>query len=65
MNDLNVSGKDGEVKLSTYVPSLQLTAGQPAPVAANGGLSYYSFDKDGDAGTAAALEAAFAELDNE
>ena len=65
MNDLNVSGKDGEVKLSTYVPSLQLTAGQPAPVAANGGLSYYSFDKDGDAGTGAALEAAFAELDNE
>ena len=65
MNDLNVSGKDGEVKLSTYVPSLQLTAGQPAPVAANGGLSYYSFDKAGDAGTAAALEAAFAELDNE
>ena len=65
MNDLNVSGKDGEVKLSTYVPSLQLTAGQPAPVAANGGLSYYSFDKNGDAGTGAALEAAFAELDNE
>ena len=65
MNDLNVSGKDGEVKLSTYVPSLQLTAGQPAPVAANGGLSYYSFDKDGDAGTGVALEAAFAELDNE
>ncbi len=65
MNDLNVSGKDGEVKLSTYVPSLQLTAGQTAPVAANGGLSYYSFDKDGDAGTGAALEAAFAELDNE
>ncbi len=65
MNGLNVSGKDGEVKSSTYVPSLQLTAGQPAPVAANGGLSYYSFDKDGDAGTGAALEAALAELDNE
>ena len=65
MNDLNVSGKDGEVKSSTYVPSLQLTTGQPAPVAANGGLSYYSFDNDGDAGTGAALEAAFAELDNQ
>ena len=34
---------------SVYVPSLELTAGQPAPIAANGGLSYMSFDCDGDA----------------
>src|SRR4051794_37000303 len=44
--------------LSAYVPPLQLTKGQPPPIAANGGLSYMSFDRDGDAGTAAALEAA-------
>ncbi|MCY4547273.1 MAG: CmcJ/NvfI family oxidoreductase [Defluviicoccus sp.] len=43
---------------SVYVPSLQLTKGQPPPVAANGGLSYMSFDRDGDAGTAAAIQAA-------
>ncbi|MGK0170479.1 MAG: hypothetical protein ACI9W2_002205 [Gammaproteobacteria bacterium] len=47
---------------SPYVPALQLTAGQPPPVAANGGLSYMSFDKDGDAGTAAALDAAFKQI---
>jgi len=38
-----------------YVPPLQLTAGQPPPIAANGGLSYMSFDQNGDAGTAEAL----------
>src|SRR5271168_52705 len=43
---------------SVYVPPLQLTQGQPPPIAANGGLSYMSFDRDGDAGTAAATEAA-------
>ena len=47
-----------ETVASPYVPSLQLTAGQPPPIAANGGLSYMSFDRDGDAGTAAATEAA-------
>ena len=41
-----------------YVPPLELTDGQPEPIAANGGLSYMSFDRDGDAGTAAATEAA-------
>jgi len=51
-----------EQALSAYVPSLQLTAGQPAPIAANGGLSYMSFDRDGDAGTGAAIEAALAEI---
>ena len=47
---------------SAYVPSLQLTVGQPAPIAANGGLSYMSFDQDGDAGTAAAMEAALRQV---
>ena len=50
------------VNSSAYVPSLQLTVGQPAPIAANGGLSYMSFDQDGDAGTAAAMEAAIRQV---
>ena len=41
-------------KVSSYIPPFELTEGQPAPFAANGGLSYMSFDQDGDAGTAAA-----------
>ena len=45
-----------------YVPPLQLTKGQPPPIAANGGLSYMSFDRGGDAGTAAAMEAALRQL---
>ena len=45
-----------------YVPPLELTAGQPPPVADNGGLSYMSFDQDGDAGTAAAMRAAFDQI---
>src|ERR1044071_805691 len=47
---------------SAYVPPLQRTEGQPPPIAANGGLSYMSFDRDGDAGTAKALEDALAEI---
>ena len=47
---------------SAYVPPFQLTKGQPPPIAANGGLSYMSFDRDGDAGTAAATEAALRQL---
>ncbi len=47
-----------ETEPSVYVPSLQLTKGQPPPIAANGGLSYMSLDRDGDAGTAAAIQAA-------
>ena len=46
---------------SAYVPPLQRTKGQPAPIAANGGLSYMSFDQGGDAGTAEALKDAIAE----
>ena len=44
---------DGTV---AYVPPLERTAGQPEPIAAHGGLSYMAFDRDGDAGTAVALE---------
>jgi hypothetical protein len=47
---------------SVYVPPLQLTEGQPPPIAANGGLSYMSFDRNGDAGTAAATEAALIQI---
>src|SRR5258706_13854332 len=53
---------DTEKVSSAYVPTLQRTEGQPPPIAANGGLSYMSFDRDGDAGTAAALEDALAEI---
>jgi hypothetical protein len=51
------AGGTGRVS-SAYVPPLQLTKGQPPPIAANGGLSYMSFDREGDAGTAAATAAA-------
>ncbi len=40
---------------SAYVPPLQLTDGQPPPIAAHGGVSYMSLEKDGDAGTRAAI----------
>ena len=53
---------DSETVSSTYVPSFELTKGQPPPIAANGGLSYMSLDRDGDAGTAAATEAAFVQI---
>jgi hypothetical protein len=41
---------------SAYVLPLQRTEGQPPPIAAHGGLSYMAFDRDGDAGTAKAIE---------
>ena len=47
---------------SAYVPPLQRTQGQPPPIAANGGLSYMSFDRDGDAGTGKALQDALATI---
>jgi hypothetical protein len=58
MTELKVADSDVAVERSStaYVPSLQRTEGQPPPIAANGGLSYMSFDRDGDAGTAKALE---------
>src|SRR6476469_4405827 len=45
---------------SAYVPTLQRTAGQPPAIAANGGLSYMSFDRNGDGGVAKALQDALA-----
>ena len=59
--DNHVAGATGSVS-SAYVPPFQLTQGQPPPIAANGGLSYMSFDRDGDAGTAAATAAALREI---
>ena len=53
-----VTGTDA----SAYVPPLQITQGQPPPVAANGGLSYMAFDRDGDAGTAAAIRDALRQV---
>ena len=59
--DNNVAA-DTKRASSAYVPSLQRTEGQPPPIAANGGLSYMSFDREGDAGTAAALEDALTQI---
>ena len=59
---LTKTAADTRTVPSVYVPPLQLTAGQPAPIAANGGLSYMAFDRDGDAGTAAAMEAALRQI---
>jgi hypothetical protein len=66
MNRHQVKSNQGtdiaEPTASAYVPPLQLTEGQPPPFAANGGLSYMAFDRDGDAGTTAATEAALAQI---
>ncbi|NNL84557.1 MAG: hypothetical protein HKP27_02845 [Myxococcales bacterium] len=51
-----------EASSSVYVPTLERTNGQAPPVAANGGLSYMSFDRNGDAGTGAATEAALIQI---
>ncbi len=51
-----------ETNSSSYVPPLQLTIGQPAPIAANGGVSYMAFDRDGDGGAAVATEAALRQI---
>src|SRR5256885_11920961 len=59
--DNNVAA-DTERASSAYVPPLQRTEGQPPPIAAHGGLSYMSFDRDGDAGTAEAIQDALAEI---
>src|SRR5437588_2319125 len=58
----NNAAADTKRALSAYVPPLQRTEGQPPPIAAHGGLSYMSFDQEGDAGTAAALQDALAEI---
>ena len=53
---------DTEPGFSSYVPSLERTQGQPPPIAANGGLSYASFERNGDAGTLAATKAALEQI---
>ena len=58
----NREAADAEEASSVYVPTLERTNGQPPPIAANGGLSYMSFEHEGDAGTAAALEAALEQI---
>ena len=63
VTDINVAAGT-ERASSAYVPSLQRTEGQQPPIAAHGGLSYMSFDRDGDAGTAAAIHDALAEIAN-
>src|ERR1700690_4062520 len=66
MNQVELADNDvaaeTERTSSAYVPSLQRTTGQPPPIAANGGLSYMSFDRDGDAGTNTAIQDALAEI---
>ena len=52
--------EDVESIPSAYVPTFELTEGQPPPVAAHGGRSYMMFDQDGDAGTAVATKDALA-----
>jgi hypothetical protein len=58
----NNAAADTERASSAYGPPLQRTEGQPPPIAANGGLSYMSFDREGDVGTAAALEDALTQI---
>jgi len=52
----------GRKTSSVYVPPFQLTRGQAAPIAANGGVSYMSLDRDGDAGTTAATQDALRQV---
>src|SRR5690349_956581 len=47
---------------AVYVPPLQRADGQPRQNAENGGLSDMAFGRDGDAGTAKAIEDALAEI---
>src|ERR1700682_648780 len=58
----NKPAADKERAPSAYVPPLQRTEGQPPPIAAHGGLSYMSFERGGDAGTAVAIQDALAEI---
>ena len=57
----SVSSENSAEEPSAYVPPFQLADGQGPPVAANGGLSYMSFDQDGDAGTEKAMVDALVE----
>ncbi|MEM7466936.1 MAG: CmcJ/NvfI family oxidoreductase [Pseudomonadota bacterium] len=52
----------GSKPVQAFVPSLELTTGQAPPIAAHDGLSYMSLDRNGDAGTAAAIEDALRQI---
>jgi hypothetical protein len=56
INDIENNVGGARKASSAYVPPFQLTKGQAAPIAANGGVSYMSLDRNGDAGTAAATK---------
>ena len=60
MAQSQVPNESPESNISAYVPTLERTEGQQPPIAANDGLSYMSFDIQGDAGTAKAIEDALA-----
>ena len=47
---------------SAFLPPLQVTKGQSPPIAANGGWSYLTREREGDAGTRAATEDALAQI---
>ena len=51
-----------QVPAKPFVPEVELTAGQSAPIAANQGKAYTSRDKDGDAGTEAAVTDALTQI---
>ncbi len=51
-----------QVPAKPFVPEVELTAGQSAPIAANQGRAYTSKDKDGDAGTEAAVTDALTQI---
>ena len=56
------AGRELTAGPSVWVPALERTEGQEPPVAANGGLSYLAFDRDGDAGTTTATEDALRQV---
>src|SRR5262245_50184044 len=56
MSEVQSKPASARTRTSAYSPPFQLTKGQPAPVAAHGGVSYMAFDRDGDAGTAQATD---------
>ena len=61
----SVLEKSVETNGSAYTPTFELTAGQPRPFAAHGGISYMYFDQDGDAGTAEATKDAFEQIQSD
>ena len=55
-----VSGQNNDNHV--FIPKPEYTKGQPAPIAANNGLSFMSFDRNGDGGSAAATAAALDQI---